>query len=239
MLQESRPAFAAENDFWLVLQYADSRFSNNPELLRNCNYISFQIFGCENSVLFNAFSEHILHRFQIKQNPPQAKLRITFLSRGTKYRKILNENELIERIKLNKKYSVDRVNFGRNISFKDQLKITANTDIFIGMHGAGLTHLLFLPKWGTLFELYNCEDPNCYKDLSRLRGVNYVTWEKEELLESIDTDYVDGDHPKFKNFRFNPDEFERLVLKAANAVRKNPEYIKFKKAEQNEKRDEL
>jgi len=40
------------------------------------------------------------------------------------------------------------------LSFKQQLEITSNTDIFIGIHGAGLTHLLFLPNWAVLFELY-------------------------------------------------------------------------------------
>lgn len=136
-------------------------------------------------------------------------------------------------------YKVRRVNFGKQISFQDQLRISSNTDIFIGMHGAGLTHLLFLPKWATLFELYNCEDPNCYKDLSRLRGVNYVTWEDSSLMESIDTDYQQGDHEKFKNFKFNVDEFERLVKKSADAVQSDPEYIKFLKSSQPEVRDEL
>ena len=32
-------------------------------------------------------------------------------------------------------------------------QITHNSDIFIGMHGAGLTHALFLPDWAVLFEL--------------------------------------------------------------------------------------
>lgn len=64
-----------------------------------------------------------------------------------------------------------------SIKFPDQLEITRNTDIFIGMHGAGLTHLLFLPKWASLFELYHCEDPACYGDLARLRGIHYLTWE--------------------------------------------------------------
>lgn len=43
--------------------------------------------------------------------------------------------------------------FFRTMKFLDQLEVTRNTDVFIGMHGAGLTHLLFLPKWATLFEL--------------------------------------------------------------------------------------
>ena len=32
-------------------------------------------------------------------------------------------------------------------------QITANSDILIGMHGAGLAHTLFLPNWAVLFEL--------------------------------------------------------------------------------------
>lgn len=168
---------------------------------------------------------------------PKPNIRITFLSRGTQYRKVLNEKELIDRISSNKKYAVKRVNYGKQISFKDQLKITRNTDIFIGIHGAGLTHLLFLPKWATLFELYNCEDPNCYKDLSRLRGLNYITWENATLLESIDAGYADGKHEKFKNYNFNVDEFERLVGVASDSVQSHPEYIEFLKKSQP--RDEL
>lgn len=42
---------------------------------------------------------------------------------------------------------------GNYLTFKEQVRITYNTDIFIGMHGAGLTHLLFLPEWAVLFEL--------------------------------------------------------------------------------------
>lgn len=102
------------------------------------------------------------------------------------------------------------------------------------MHGAGLTHLLFLPKWATLFELYNCEDPNCYKDLARLRGVNYVTWQNSSLIESVDAGYEDGDHEKFKNYRFNVDEFEKLVGTAAESVYSNLEYKKFLKTSQHD-----
>lgn len=178
--------------------------------------------------MFNAFSEHILHRLQIKQDSSEnnARIRITFLSRGTKYRKVLNEDELIARISSESSFSVKRVNYGKHLSFKDQLKITRNSDIFIGMHGAGLAHLLFLPKWATLFELYNCEDPNCYKDLARLRGVNYMTWDNSSKLEAITTDYKD-DHEKFKNYKFDVNEFDRLVKKAAASVRDDPHYKSF------------
>lgn len=193
-------------------------------------------------MLFNAFSEHVLHRLQVETEPVKSrKLRITYLTRDTKYRKVLNEDEMLERISSNADYEVRKVKYGRNMSFKDQLRITRNSDIFIGIHGAGLTHLLFLPKWATLFELYNCEDPNCYKDLARLRGVNYITWEDDSLIESIDANYEDGSHAKFKNYKFDVDEFERLTGKAAKAVIENKEFVEFieKSNQANNNRDEL
>lgn len=74
--------------------------------------------------------------------------------------------------------------------------------------------------------------------MARLRGVNYVTWENETLLESIDADYEDGNHAKFKNFNFDVNEFERLVKRAADDVRSNPDYIEFLEQSQS-KHDEL
>lgn len=37
--------------------------------------------------------------------------------------------------------------------FPPVLQVTHNSDIFMGMHGAGLTHMLFQPDWGVAFEM--------------------------------------------------------------------------------------
>lgn len=81
------------------------------------------------------------------------KIRITFLERKTKFRRILNSDELITELQKNESYSIQSVQFERTLPFIDQLAIVRNTDILIGIHGAGLTHLLFLPKWATIFEM--------------------------------------------------------------------------------------
>ncbi|XP_054743720.1 EGF domain-specific O-linked N-acetylglucosamine transferase [Anastrepha obliqua] len=202
-----------------------------PRMIFGLFYNTPLINGCQGSGLFRAFSEFILHRLQIPYRPPlpQAKLRITLLSRRTKYRQILNEDELLEEIAANNSYHVQRISFERGLSFSQQLAITRNTDILIGMHGAGLTHLLFLPNWGTIFELYNCEDPNCYKDLARLRGIDYITWERDELLYPQDEGHhpQGGAHAKFTNYRFDPKEFVRLVARAAEHVWAHIEFQKF------------
>ena len=72
--------------------------------------------------------------------------------------------------------------FTHRTPFLDQIRLVSGSDVLVGLHGAGLTHLLMLPDWGAVLELYNCEDPDCYSDLARLRGVSYSTWEKPELL---------------------------------------------------------
>jgi protein O-GlcNAc transferase len=43
--------------------------------------------------------------------------------------------------------------YNKNVPFKKQLEITRNSDIFIGIHGAGLTHSMFLPDWAAVFEM--------------------------------------------------------------------------------------
>ncbi|XP_030384210.1 EGF domain-specific O-linked N-acetylglucosamine transferase [Scaptodrosophila lebanonensis] len=198
-----------------------------PRMIFGLFYNTPIIQGCSNSGLFRAFSEFILHRLQIPfQAPlPQRKLRITYLSRRTKYRQVLNEQELLAKLDTNEDYVVQRVSYER-LSFTEQLAITRNSDILIGMHGAGLTHLLFLPNWACIFELYNCEDPNCYKDLARLRGVHYITWKHRHLVYPNDEGHhpEGGAHAKFTNYRFDAVEFGRLVAEAAAQVRLHKEF---------------
>lgn len=187
-----------------------------PRMIFGLYYNTPLIYGCEKSGLFNAFSKHILHRLKIAlYKRKDKKLRITFLSRNTQYRNVLNEDELIDRLKENDEYSVQKVNFNRYFPFLKQLEVIRNSDIFIGIHGAGLTHLLFLPPWATVIELYNCEDPNCYFDLARLAGIKYITWKnKKKLQQFMDENYQGGAHAKFANYSFDIEEFSNLVKEA-------------------------
>lgn len=202
-----------------------------PRMIFGLYYNTPIISGCENSGLFQAFSEHVLHRLRIPlKSHTDRKLRITFLSRDTKFRRVLNEHDLLEEISEDERYLVNRVSYSYKMDFREQLRITRNTDIFIGMHGAGLTHLLFLPKWAALFELYHCEDTNCYKDLARLKGVRYLTWENDTLLYPEDEgQHPDGGgrHAKFTNYAFDKKEFARLVAVAAEHVWNHAEYEQF------------
>ncbi|XP_044741640.1 EGF domain-specific O-linked N-acetylglucosamine transferase [Chrysoperla carnea] len=218
-----------------------------PRMIFGLFYNTPLISGCEKSGLFHAFSKHILHRLQIPlQKRSNSKIRVTLLSRDSRFRNILNENELIAALKKNKNYDVKRVKYSGTQNkyirdFRQQLNHTRNSDIFIGMHGAGLTHLLFLPDWAVVFELYNCEDPNCYLDLARLRGIKYITWENKTVLHQQDEgQHPDGGpHAKFTNYSFNVKEFVRLVDKAAKHVKEHPKWQEFIQNINNTNHDEL
>uniref|UniRef100_A0A8C9KZK6 EGF domain-specific O-linked N-acetylglucosamine transferase n=1 Tax=Panthera tigris altaica TaxID=74533 RepID=A0A8C9KZK6_PANTA len=164
------------------------------------------------------------------------RIRVTILARSTEYRKILNQNELVNALKTVSTLEVRIVDYKyKALGFLDQLRISHNTDIFIGMHGAGLTHLLFLPDWAAVFELYNCGDERCYLDLARLRGIHYITWRRQNKVFPQDKGHHPtlGEHPKFTNYSFDVEEFMYLVLQAADHVLQHPKWP-FKK-----KRDEL
>lgn len=204
--------------------FKDAVFSFNPRMIRGLYYNMPLVPSCVGSGLFKAFSEHTLHRLGITQdNHREDEFRITLLDRSTKYRRILNRDELAGAMMNVPMFKVKVVDYTWKIPFLEQLKITHNSDIFIGMHGAGLAHALFLPDWAVLFELYNTEDPACYSDLARLRGVNYITWEHKEKLYQEDEGHHPtlGAHAKFTNYAFNVDEFMRLVYKAADTVKES------------------
>ncbi|XP_047545197.1 EGF domain-specific O-linked N-acetylglucosamine transferase [Vanessa atalanta] len=213
-----------------------------PRMIFGLYYNTPLIYGCERSGLFHAFSKHILHSLNVKLYPRiNDKVRITLLSRGTTYRTILNENEIVNALLKVKGYHVQRVVYDRTVPFTEQLEITHNTDVFIGMHGAGLTHLLFLPDWAAVFEVYNCEDPNCYSDLSRLRGLKYVTWENKAKLVQQDQGHGPGgvSHAKFTNYSFDVEEFLRLVEVCASYVRNRQDFTNFIAGSMKKSREEL
>ena len=73
---------------------------------------------------------------------------------------------------------------------------------------------------------FNCGDIRCYRDLARLRGLRYMTWENSSKVFEHDKNLHEsyGNHAKFWNFTFDPDEFVRLLTKARNWLIENPRF---------------
>ncbi|KAH0512651.1 EGF domain-specific O-linked N-acetylglucosamine transferase [Microtus ochrogaster] len=177
--------------------FKEAVFSLLPRMRYGLFYNTPLISGCQNTGLFRAFSQHVLHRLNITQEGPKdGKVRVTILARSTEYRKILNQNELVNALKTVSTFEV------RIVDYKYR---------------------------------YNCEDERCYLDLARLRGVHYITWRKPSKVFPQDKGHHPtlGEHPKFTNYSFDVEEFMYLVLQAAEYVLGHPQWP-FKK-----KHDEL
>ena len=138
--------------------------------------------------VYNQFALNSNHFLMCK------KLTITFIWRrdkiwhprnlkGTVQRKIFNEAELYKSVY--DKYSSVCINglLLESVPMKEQLKFIRKTDILIGMHGAGLTHALFLPKTSGFIELFpqNFRKMFHYYKLfeviAQRRGLHYLYWE--------------------------------------------------------------
>jgi glycoprotein 2-beta-D-xylosyltransferase len=130
---------------------------------------------------YNIISQHTLHCDQFNvlfvwrrdyvSHPRNPKGKIT--------RKIKNEVELIDTIKSKyPNFTVRGVQIDL-FDMKKQLKLIASTDVLIGMHGAGLSHTLFLPKHAGLIEFYptywsigNIH----FRAMAKWRNLHYMNW---------------------------------------------------------------
>lgn len=88
-------------------------------------------------------------------------LRKIYISRAkANKRKVLNENQVIDALK---RYGYE-IHAFEDYNFVQQLEIMAETKTLIGLHGAGLTNMMFMNKGGQVLELRNEGDShnNCY-----------------------------------------------------------------------------
>lgn len=110
-------------------------------------------------------------------------------------RKIQNEDELL--INARKLLAGDKHNVrGVQVdlySMEQQLRWISDTDILVGMHGAGLTHALFLPKHAGVIEFYPTywSDTNAhFRSIARWRKLKYMKWQNSDTNNELDNCYT-------------------------------------------------
>ena len=145
---------------------------------------------------------------------------------GTRH--VINEDELIAAVRRRVPgIDVEVVNFDWNgrPPIAGQLALMADTDVLVGMHGAGLVHTLWLPEWAVLFEIYNCGDVDTYSDLARLAGVGYLTLPEAGVRRQppgVPVAEENRANPKFWNYEVAEDAFVAEVTEAVRRVRAHP-----------------
>ncbi|KAI1182217.1 hypothetical protein F5B17DRAFT_201741 [Nemania serpens] len=132
---------------------------------------------CTNSPILNVFSRRVLDFYGIKDTPFRQKDRpiiVTFVKRQEN-RRLQNQTHLFAELgRRNPHITVQMVDFAA-IPLSEQLRIARETDVLVGVHGAGLTHIMFMRQGaGALVEIQpQGLDHHGFKNVAGMRGLGY------------------------------------------------------------------
>jgi hypothetical protein len=84
------------------------------------------------------------------------------------------EDKLLKAIRQLPGVTLNVVDFAK-ISFYEQINIVGNTDVLIGVHGNGLSHILFLPQTAGAIEIFPSDAYTLdYRMFADARGIDYL-----------------------------------------------------------------
>ncbi|OQE88319.1 hypothetical protein PENNAL_c0017G00871 [Penicillium nalgiovense] len=137
----------------------------------------WEVNSCEKSKLLNTFANRALTLYGFNNTKPRQskKITLTFINRVSK-RKLANQKQYLERLQQEfPLVNVQSIDFAA-ISYKDQLKIIQESDILAGVHGAGLTHGIFLPPGSAMVEILPPGlNHKGFRNVASLRGHDYFS----------------------------------------------------------------
>ena len=127
-----------------------------------------------------------------------------FISRNkSKRRNLSNENKLI---KILKKYNFE-ILYSEKLSFDDQIKKFSSAKYVIGLHGAGISNIIWMKEKSYLLELKPELDLflNCYFNLAKALKINYdyLICQKNQIFRSS----------KYSNYIVDEKLFEKKLEK--------------------------
>ena len=138
--------------------------------------------GNYNDRVVNLLRDELTYTFS---HAKKQSLRILILRNQKLKRKIINENEIIELVNT---YGFIVVCF-EELPWREQVALIESCSLLIGLHGAGLTNMLFMRKGSSLLELRRKGDHNnnCYFSLASALELNYFYQLCEVNDENIST----------------------------------------------------
>jgi glycosyl transferase family 61 len=133
------------------------------------------------SPLLKAFRDFLLDALQIEV-VPRPRPTVTLIRRCRRAadradRRIANEDDLLSSLRALGGIDVQAVDLAE-LPVLEQVRIACHTDLLIGVHGAGLAHLLWLPPQASVLELFPRRDgmPAAYGNMATWLGRRYQAW---------------------------------------------------------------
>jgi hypothetical protein len=136
----------------------------------------WEVHACEQSDLLRAFSHRVLDFYKVNASEPHSgDLILTFINRKGS-RQLIGVGAYLE--ELQERYpdvKVQTIDFAA-LPFGEQIRIIRETDILVGVHGAGLTHGMFLREGSVMAEMLPKDlDHKGFRNLAGLMGHTYFS----------------------------------------------------------------
>ena len=171
--------------------------------------------ACNRSALLDTFAQRVLthHNLSTDDATPAAStpLTLTFVDRTAK-RRLVAPHPLPAALRAYFPHlTVQALDFAA-LPFREQLAAARRTDILVGVHGAGLTHAMFVRAGGAVVEVMPPGlDYKGFANMARMRGLGYVRAEAKGLVGEKG-DWHDDD------VEVEEGEWVRAVWEAVRAV---------------------
>ncbi|KAI8299687.1 DUF563 domain-containing protein [Colletotrichum sp. SAR11_240] len=177
---------------------------------------------CRDAPLLRLFTRRIMRHLDILQRtqPPAEILNVTFIDRRGS-RKLLDQDALLDAARA--KFpgaNFQALDFGA-LSFPDQLHVVQSTDVLVGVHGAGLTHTMFLCEGAAVVEIQPASmSHKGFRNLARMMGQTYVSAHAEMVgAEDRSRNVAKRDRWHWADVRIEEDRFLQLIAEAIESVR--------------------
>ncbi|THV43917.1 hypothetical protein BGAL_0815g00030 [Botrytis galanthina] len=135
----------------------------------------WQIHDCGLSELLRSFSDRVLDFYNVDLwKPHDGDIVLTFINR--RRRRLVDQDSYLEELVSRYPHvKIQNIDF-ESLSFSEQVKVVRETDVLVGVHGAGLTHGMFLPERSVMVEILPEElNHKGFRNLAGLRSHTYLS----------------------------------------------------------------
>lgn len=138
--------------------------------------------GRQDQALLTEVRRSLLNALAVQPLALAVASRRVYASRSRqKTRRLLNEEQLLPLLFAN---GFEVVYF-EDYTLEQQIRLMQDTSIFVGLHGANMANVLFLPEQAQVIELMDVENPNlCYFNMCANLGIGYQVIPCEPLREA-------------------------------------------------------
>ncbi|PNY21913.1 6-hydroxy-D-nicotine oxidase [Tolypocladium capitatum] len=129
---------------------------------------------CRDSALVKTFVSRVLAHYNMASPVKDGKKVVVTYTRRTNTRKLIDEAEHMEALRKQVPHmKLNVVDFSL-LPFYEQLKVARETDLLIGVHGAGLTHLMFLQPGSAVIEILpEGFQHKGFRNLAQMLGIGF------------------------------------------------------------------